>query len=100
VTVADDEPRSGDPSSGLAKVAFASGVAGSPENADKRAGLRELHELFNDHYPGDQARAAVRSDAAGRERCQPRASCPRKVGIFLHIGTLAIKLSPVRAANR
>jgi len=37
VTVADDEPRSGDPSS---VFAFASGVAGSPENADNRAGLR------------------------------------------------------------
>jgi hypothetical protein len=37
VTVADDEPRSGDPPP---VFAFASGIAGSPENADNRAGLR------------------------------------------------------------
>src|SRR5262249_10674711 len=30
--------------------------------------------MFNDQHPGDQARAAVRSDDAGRERCHPRAS--------------------------
>src|SRR5215472_14049257 len=33
-----------------------------------------VDRFFNDQYPGDQARAAVRSDDAGRERCQPRAS--------------------------
>src|SRR5262249_2041725 len=43
VTVADDEPRSGDPSvvrKVLAIVRLPSGVAESPENADNRAALR------------------------------------------------------------
>ena len=48
---------------------------------------------------GDQARKLFA--AMTREESDASlAELARKVGIFLHIGTLAIKLSPAKAANR
>ena len=71
---------------------------------EAKSGRRRLcADARNDQHHGGQARAAVRRDRRGGERREPRrrsASSRASSAIYLHIGSLAIKVSPDKAANR
>ena len=69
----------------------------------KRRGADYVQTPEMTNILGRQARAAVRRDRAGgeRRRRSPRsASWRASSSIYVHIGSLAIKVSPEKAANR
>ena len=65
---------------------------------------RRLHaDARDDEHPGAQSRAIVRGHPSPRKTTRALAGfreLARKHGLYLHVGSLAIKLSPDRAANR